>query len=118
MHREVAASASGGSRDEAENRAVGICGNHCRSLLGTSELGNSNIIATYFVESCSIDLSDCKCWLPFSLRYQMVLGTSCELARVYANRSDGRRAAAIAESAASARTLVIAKSPLNEQPAR
>jgi hypothetical protein len=90
---------------------VGICGIHCRRLLGTSWLGDSNIDGTYFVEPCSIDLSDRACWIPFSLRGQVVLGTSYERARVCANRPDGGRSTAIAISVANARAIVVAKSP-------
>ena len=84
----VAYSSTGSGCDEAEHLAVGLAGfifAGCWVLLG---LAISNINATYFVGPRSIDLSDCACWLPFSLRCQVVLDASCEHSRVYANRSD------------------------------
>jgi hypothetical protein len=100
-------SSTGGGSDETENRAVGICGIDCRGLLGASWLGDSTLNGTRLVEPRSIDLSDCACWVPFSLRCQVVLGTSHERSRVCANRSDNGRSAAIAVSVARARAIVV-----------
>jgi hypothetical protein len=112
----VAYSSTGGGSDETENRAVGICGIDCRGLLGASWLGDSTLNGTRLVEPRSIDLSDCACWVPFSLRCQVVLGTSHERSRICANRSDNGRSAAIAVSVARARAIVVAKSPLPNYP--
>jgi hypothetical protein len=88
---------------------VGICGIDCRGLLGASWLGDSTLNGTRLVEPRSIDLSDCACWVPFSLRCQVVLGTSHERYRVCANRSDNGRSAPIEISIARARAIVVAK---------